>query len=103
MKTKSPIKWYDRQGKPLTDDNEIKKLLRTPEYRIVKQEKLKNGKWILTVWLGINYSFMGGKPLIFETMVFPKKGDYGWLDMDRYSTEEEAIEGHNLLKEKWDK
>lgn len=32
-------------------------------------------------------------------MVFPKKGDWSEEHLDRYSTEEEALEGHdNIVK-----
>jgi hypothetical protein len=69
--------------------------------RIVKQEKLKNGKWVSTVFLGLDYSFGGSIPLLFETMIFPSKGNYGELDMDRYSTWEEAEQGHKEMVKKW--
>lgn len=53
-----------------------------------------NGKRISTVWLGLDHQWMdGGKPLIFETMVF-NDGGFSELYMDRYSTWQEAEEGH---------
>ena len=69
--------------------------------RIVKQETLPKGKWVSTVFLGIDYNFSGGKPLLFETMVFPNKKDLEELDMDRYSTWEEAQKGHKRMVKKW--
>jgi len=49
---------------------------------------------VSTVLLGLDHSFMGGPPLIFETMVF-EDGDMGGLDyMRRYSTKEQARKGH---------
>lgn len=51
------------------------------------------GEKLSTVWLGLDHRFGGeGPPLIFETMLFMKsnKNDLQW----RYSTEEEAKEGH---------
>lgn len=51
------------------------------------------GEKLSTVWLGLDHNFGGeGPPLIFETMLFMKsnKNDLQW----RYSTEEEAKEGH---------
>lgn len=47
---------------------------------------------VSTVFLGNNYNFLSGKPLIFETMVF--QGDSFKEYCDRYSTWDEAIEGH---------
>jgi hypothetical protein len=46
---------------------------------------------VSTVFIGLDHSFGGDKPLIFETMVFdgPLDGE-----MDRYSTWEEAEKGH---------
>lgn len=54
-----------------------------------------NGKHISTVWLGLNHNHFLGKPLLFETMVF--EGEEGDLTIycDRYSTWDEAVEGHN--------
>ena len=69
--------------------------------RIVKQEILKNGKFISTVFLGMDYNFGEGAPLVFETMVFPKKGVWGELDIERYSTWDEAVKGHNAMVKKW--
>lgn len=68
--------------------------------RILKQETLKNGFFISTVWLGIDHGFGIGKPLIFETMVFVKN-KFADLDMARYSTEQEAIAGHKKMVAKW--
>lgn len=70
------------------------KLVEDKEYKIIKQDTLPNGKWVSTVWLGLDHSFDGGKLLIFETMVFPKEGDYMDEDMERYTTLEEATLGH---------
>lgn len=96
-------------------------MLENRDAKVVKQEDV--GKyWVSTVWLGMDHGF-GGKPMIFETMVFDKSRpdmppledvmnpdvdtNYPtrWTDLyqERYSTEEEAIAGHdeivNKLKE----
>ena len=71
--------------------------------RIVRQQTLKNGRFVSTVFLGIDHNFGAGKPLLFETMVFPSKGGYGELDVDRYSSYKEAEKGHKLMVEKWKK
>lgn len=55
---------------------------------------------ISTVDLGVDHSFGYGKPLYYETMIFTKKGkdiDLCELYCKRYSTEEEAKMGHNLV------
>jgi len=46
---------------------------------------------ISTIFLGLDHSFGQGPPLLFETMVFGGDADG---DMDRYSTWEEAEQGH---------
>lgn len=50
------------------------------------------------VFLGMNHNFgEGGKPLLFETMVFG--GEYD-EEMEQYATWEQAEEGHNRWVEK---
>lgn len=71
--------------------------------RAIKQEELPNGYWVSTVFLGLDHSLSGGKPLVFETMVFPTKGNYLDRDMDRYSTYKEAEAGHKKMVKKWSK
>ncbi len=66
--------------------------------RIVKYEVLHNGYRVSTVFLGLDHNFMGGKPLLFETMVF---GSDGELDMKRYATWKEAETGHKIMVGKW--
>lgn len=57
--------------------------------------------WISTVWIGINHAWRpGAPPLIFETMVFNNATEESDLDMERYSTEQEAIEGHQRMVDK---
>ncbi len=91
--------YYDRQGKPLDMMDWAKRL---EIERRVEQTTLPNGRWVSTVWLGLDHSFTpGGPPLIFETMVFPSQGEMCDLDCDRYSTEEEARAGHARMVEKW--
>ena len=68
--------------------------------RVVAQEELKNGRWVSTVWLGLDHSFGAGKPMIFETTVFPKTGVYGDIDMARYATQREALQGHKKMVKK---
>ena len=91
--------FFDKFGKPIIDVLEFEKLL---SHKIIKQDTLPDGKWVSTVWLGTDYSFgESGTPLIFETMVFPKKYDFQDLDMQRYSTLEEAKQGHEAMIKKY--
>lgn len=92
--------YYNKKGEAI-GTGEWNKLLGDVEYKVIQQDVLPNGKWVSTVWLGLDHSFNGGKPLIFETMVFSEKGDGNELEMKRYSTEEEAIKGHKEMVKKW--
>ena len=64
--------------------------------RIIKQETVANGRWVSTVFLGLDHSFSEeGLPILFETMIFPGKDkplreEY----CDRYATYDEALAGH---------
>jgi len=68
--------------------------------RIVKQEDIDKVR-ISTVFLGIDYSFLFKEPpLLFETMIFGGKLNQ---KQDRYSTWDEAIEGHEKMKKRVEK
>lgn len=64
---------------------------------------------VSTVDLGLDHSFGMGKPLYYETMIFPKddgENEFDWFQ-HRYSTEKEAKEHHNYIvnmfeKGKWE-
>lgn len=89
--------WYDKNQNLIKDINEWGKLHSDLSYKILKQTTLPNGKWVSTVWLGMchNWDEHNEKGhLIFETMVFTNHGDYYGEDCERYSTEEEALNGH---------
>lgn len=72
-----------------------------PEEKFVAKTELDSGRVVSTVWLGLNHRFEDGPPLIFETMVFPQQNNWGEEDMERYSTLEEAKEGHERMVDKW--
>jgi hypothetical protein len=60
--------------------------------RIIRKTQV-NDLEVSTVFLGIDHNFVGGDyPVLYETMVFPISDENGYCD--RYSTEEEAIKGH---------
>ena len=91
---------YDRSGKPMTMDEWSGRL---KSERRVAETTLPDGKWVSTIWLGLNHQYGDGPPLIFETMVFASGNDMSEHDMARYSTEEEAIAGHEAMVKKWTK
>lgn len=51
------------------------------------------GKEVSTVFLGLDHNYFGGKPLLFETMVFDE-GESSEHYCLRYSTYEQALKGH---------
>lgn len=63
--------------------------------RIIERTNLWWGGYVSTVWLGLDHSLGGGKPLIFETMIFGRDGASS--DMQRYSTRILAVLGHNKI------
>ena len=65
-------KWFDKNKKHISDTT------------------IDNVR-ISTVFLGLDHSFDGGKPVLFETMIFGGKHD---LYTERCHTKEEAIEMH---------
>lgn len=85
------IKYYDMDGKPM-DMMAWAVMFEDHAKRRVGSTTVWPGWWVSTVLLGMDHSFHGGPPIIFETMVFhPKQSD---VEMDRYSTKEEALAGH---------
>jgi len=66
--------------------------------RNLKQSYVEN-KLISTVFLGMEYGYLYDKPILFETMVFDIDGED--IDMDRYTTLEDAIKGHEKMVEKY--
>jgi hypothetical protein len=84
------VSYYDRDGKPMSMLAWAHAFKRPRG--IGRTEPCgPGGPEVSTVWLGLDHAFMGGPPLIFETLVFG-----GVLDgeMNRYSTEEQARQGH---------
>ncbi|MCP4668235.1 MAG: hypothetical protein GY849_17955 [Deltaproteobacteria bacterium] len=93
--------FYNREGKQITSE-EFEKLFTDDKYKIIKQEDV--GKYFIsTVWLGVNYNFGEGELLIFETVVFEGRDLGADLEMERYSTEKEAIKGHKKMVNRFKK
>lgn len=87
--------YYDRDGNRITQ-REWASHLDDMKYKRVAETTLPDGRWISTVWLGLDHNFMDGPPLIFETMVFPNKTKLLEIDMKRYASLEDARLGHEL-------
>jgi len=83
------IEYYDREGNVLDRDRWIS-LFGDDDYKVVARTEVDD-VMVSTVWLGLNHQYGDGPPLIFETLVIDGGNDG---DMWRYSTEAEAIEGH---------
>lgn len=80
----SHMEWAEQQREDMRGSNT----------KHIAQETVDD-KWVSTVWLGLNHNWFDiGPPLIFETMVFEHK-DYGHqIYCERYSTWQQAEEGH---------
>lgn len=63
--------------------------------RIVRQDKLPNGVFVSTVFLGLDHNFRAqGAPILWESMIFG--GPYEQTQW-RYHSREEAEKGHAAL------
>ena len=75
------------------------KMYEDPAMKIVQQDKLDNGMFVSTVFLGMDHSWEiepNHEPVLWETMIFRDLDDSGMSDiyMQRYTSYEDAIEGH---------
>ena len=66
--------------------------------RRVAYDELPDGRRVSTVFLGLDHSYWGGPPLLFETMVF-SKNSYSDEYMLRYTTWKQAKRGHEQVME----
>lgn len=73
------------------------KCFKDGEKRRVAKTELPNGITIVTVFLGMDYGW-GGEPLLFETMVLGPSGNDTRV-CHKYSTWDEALNGHNRAVE----
>ena len=93
--------WYLRDGTVTNDIRVWGEKFKDLAYKRVAETTLSDGKWVSTVWMGMDHSCdEDGPPLIFETMVF-ERGGSGDVDCERYSTEAEAVAGHEAMVAKW--
>jgi hypothetical protein len=91
--------YYDRQGNPMTWDEWVKGYKDDFESTRRVAKTTIGDMFISTVWLGLDHGLPDTPPLIFETLIMGGVMDQ---NMWRYSTEEEAVAGHeqavNLAK-----
>ncbi len=90
--------YYNKEGKKISREEWAE--LFNDEYKIIKQECISGNRWLSTIYLGLEHGFdEKGRPLIFETMLFPERGNFLDELCVRYATLEEAIAGHERIKE----
>ena len=96
----------DENGNPKPCDSieEWGAFMGTPGNRQVKLTMLANGGRVSTVFLGADHAFMGGTPILYETMVFVDDKSHGIGEgvdgaMCRYATRELAEKGHDAMVE----
>jgi hypothetical protein len=61
------------------------------------------GQWLSTVFLGLDHSFGGYVPILFETMAFgfdPEESEWSDNYCERYATAEEAVANHKELEKR---
>lgn len=93
------MRYYNREGEQVPIEEWLV-LFEDDLYRRVALDSVHDGAGrehsVSTVLLGADHQFGEGPPLIFETMVFCGHGSECDLsnEMARYSTEEQAREGH---------
>lgn len=92
---------YDKSGNPISMRDWVRLREHGGRDYIVVQQDHVGPYFVSTVWLGLDHGMRlsneGYRPIIFETMVF--RDDESDLDCWRYSTEDEAREGHARMLE----
>lgn len=93
------MKIFNRQGEPIDEDTYVT-LWTDRDYKTLKQTSV--GPYLVsTVWLGLDHNYgQCDEPLIFETMVF-YGADREDLELERYSTEDQALKGHEAMCDKY--
>jgi len=91
---------YQRDGTPYSSGDEglLEWVRDFGTDNIVRQDKLSDGSFISTVWIGLDldtFNMVRGRahqPLIFETITWDARDEI--VEMRRYPTENDAIIGH---------
>lgn len=107
MRRLATVSYYDREGNRLTPDEWVRLFASASasaqtadDYRHVGRDTVRDphGRehYVSTVWLGLDHGWGDAPPLIFETMVFCHHAPGCEWDQEqyRYSTEQQASEGH---------
>lgn len=93
-------KWYilDNNHKPVisTGMESSEWMENNPNRKTVGYDELKDlhgdDVRVSTVFLGLDHCWNGGKPILWETMIFGGVNDQNY--QERYSSYEDALEGH---------
>lgn len=94
------LEFVDKYGREI-DLTTWGKLHSDTSYIMINQTTLFDGKWISTIWIGINHSFVVGKEMFFETIVFENENNLNAIHIERYTTLKEAKTGHKKVVEHW--
>lgn len=88
--------YIERDGVPVvvSDINEWARWHKNQDNRRVALDTLAGGVQVSTVFLGIDHSFGGDTPILYETMVF---GGVLSDECERYATRKEAEAGHAAM------
>lgn len=90
----------DESGNPVLEENLLVwgQWLEDNTARLIVKKTQIGESEVLTVFLGLDHSFRGeAGPLIYDTLVF---GGSLADEMERYSTREEASQGHDKMCER---
>lgn len=95
------VDWYilddNNNPVPCTDSEANDFMLNRREKKIIGRTEV-NGHCVSTVFLCLDHSWMqGGRPVLFETLVFESPDIYSEINGERYHTYDEAVAGH----QKW--
>lgn len=88
----------DADGNPVPEPDVIAwaNWFEKADYRVASS-RCNDGTIVSTVFLGLDHNFMGGEPLLWETMTFPPSHT-AWDGFQlRYSTREHALEAHKMV------
>jgi len=81
--------YYHRDGTPMVDNELLPATLQWAlmfedvKGRCVGNTRTLYGERLSTMWMGLDHSFFGSRPLIFETMLFAPKRNDAQRDRDR--------------------
>ena len=101
--------YYHRDGTPMVDNELLPATLQwalmfeDTRGRIVGKAITLYGERLSTMWMGLDHSFFGSRPLIFETMLFAPKRNEAQRDRERNRMRRmgEAMRRANATGEEW--